>query len=86
MQDKVAGLRRFGAAALDMAYVAAGRLDAYWEQKVSAWDMGAGAILVREAGGVVTDTLGRDLDLHNGTVLGTNAILHDQILEAIRPL
>ena len=47
--------------------------------------MGAGVILVREAGGLVTDTLGHDLDLHNGTVLGTNAILHDQILEAIRP-
>ena len=54
MQDKVAGLRRFGAAALDLAWVAAGRFDAYWERDLSPWDMAAG-ILVREAGGFVTD-------------------------------
>ncbi|MDO9336291.1 MAG: inositol monophosphatase family protein [Caulobacter sp.] len=86
LTNRVAGIRRLGAGAIDLAWVAAGRFEAYWEQKVSAWDMGAGAILVREAGGIVTDTLGAPLDLHNGTVLGTNAILHDQILEAIRPV
>lgn len=86
LTNRVAGIRRLGAGAIDLAWVSCGRFEAYWEQKVSAWDMGAGVILVREAGGVVSDTLGRHLDLHNGTVLGTNAILHDQILEAIRPL
>lgn len=86
LTHRVAGIRRLGAGAIDLAWVSCGRFEAYWEQKVSAWDMGAGIILVREAGGRVSDTLGRDLDLHNGTVLGTNAILHDQILEAIRPL
>src|SRR6188508_3778893 len=55
IQPKVAGLRRFGAASLDMAFVAAGRLDGYWERNLSAWDMAAGIIIVREAGGYVTD-------------------------------
>ena len=58
MQDKVAGLRRFGAAALDLAWVAAGRFDGYWERNLSPWDMAAGLILVREAGGFVTDLEG----------------------------
>ena len=60
MQEKVAGLRRFGAAALDLAWVAAGRLDAYWERNLSPWDMAAGLLLVREAGGFVTDLDGND--------------------------
>jgi myo-inositol-1(or 4)-monophosphatase len=55
VQDKVAGLRRFGAAALDLAFVAAGRIDGYWERNLSPWDMAAGIIIVREAGGYVTD-------------------------------
>ena len=60
MQEHVAGLRRFGAAALDLAWVAAGRLDGYWERDVNAWDVAAGVILVREAGGFVTDCDGGD--------------------------
>ena len=60
VQDKVAGLRRFGAAALDLALVAAGRFDGYWERNLSPWDMAAGIILVREAGGFVTDLDGGD--------------------------
>ena len=60
MQEQVAGLRRFGAAALDLAWVAAGRLDGYWERDLKPWDMAAGLILVREAGGFVTDCDGRD--------------------------
>ncbi len=60
MQDQVAGLRRFGAAALDLAWVAAGRLDGYWERQIKPWDMAAGLILVREAGGYVSDCEGGD--------------------------
>ena len=60
VQDKVAGLRRFGAAALDLAFVAAGRFDGYWERNLSPWDIAAGLILVREAGGFVTDLDGGD--------------------------
>ena len=63
VQEKVAGLRRFGAAALDLAWVAAGRFDGYWERGLSPWDMAAGIALVREAGGFVTDIDGRDIAL-----------------------
>ena len=64
VQDKVAGLRRFGAAALDLAFVAAGRLDGYWERNISPWDIAAGIILVREAGGFVTDIDGERRHVH----------------------
>src|ERR1700687_1130554 len=58
IQNRVAGLRRFGAASLDMAFVAAGRLDGYWERNLKPWDMAAGQIIVREAGGIVSGTEG----------------------------
>ena len=60
VQGKVAGLRRFGAAALDMAFVAAGRLDGYWERNISPWDIAAGIIILREAGRFATDIDGAD--------------------------
>jgi myo-inositol-1(or 4)-monophosphatase len=83
---KVSGLRRFGAAAVDMAYVACGRFDAYWEQAVRAWDIGAGVILVEEAGGIVTDTRGQPLELDNGTVLASTAQLHAELLAELTPV
>jgi len=86
LTHRVAGIRRLGAGAVDLAYVAAGRFDGYWEQKVSAWDMAAGVILVREAGGVISDTLGQPLDLYNGTVLGCTPQIRDELLSAIKPL
>lgn len=86
LTPKVSGVRRLGAGAVDMAYVACGRFDAYWEQSVSAWDMAAGAVIVREAGGVVTDTLGRDLDVMNGTVLATTPQIHAMLLHELRPV
>src|SRR5215831_8702285 len=71
VQERVAGLRRFGAAALDLAWVAAGRLDAYWERGLSPWDMAAGIALVREAGGFVSDLEGGDITLTaDGIVAG----------------
>src|SRR5436190_2151323 len=60
VQERVAGLRRFGAAALDLAWVANGRLDLYWERNLSPWDMAAGILIVREAGGFVSDCDGKD--------------------------
>ena len=66
VQEKVAGLRRFGAAALDLAYVAAGRFDVYWERNLSPWDMAAGILMVREAGGFVTDLDGARRDVRQG--------------------
>jgi len=70
-----AGVRRFGAAALDLAFVAAGRYDGFWERGLSSWDMAAGILLVREAGGMVTDFAGRDRMMESGEIIATNASL-----------
>ena len=72
LAPQCAGIRRWGAAALDLAYVAAGRYDAYWELDLKAWDIAAGALLVTEAGGFVTDYSGRDKVFDSGEVLATN--------------
>jgi myo-inositol-1(or 4)-monophosphatase len=84
VQDKVAGLRRFGAATLDLAWVAAGRLDAYWERNISPWDMAAGLLLVREAGGYVSDLEGGDAMLAKGNVLAGNETMHRQLLRLLQ--
>lgn len=82
----VSGIRRLGAGAIDMVYVACGRFDAYWEQTVSAWDMAAGIVIVEEAGGVVTNTLGQPIDIHGGTVLASTRQIHSELVEAIQPV
>ena len=79
---EVAGLRRSGSAALDMAYVAAGRYDGYWERGLKPWDLAAGMVLVREAGGLVTDIDGGDGIFTRGDVLAGNS----GILKALTPL
>ena len=79
-----AGMRRFGSAALDLAWVASGRFDAFWERNLKPWDIAAGILLVREAGGVVTDLDGRDGMMDGGNVLATNDPLHKQLLELLR--
>jgi myo-inositol-1(or 4)-monophosphatase len=84
VQDKAAGLRRFGAAALDLAWVAAGRLDAYWERSLSPWDMAAGIALVREAGGFMTDLDGRDDMLKTGGILAGNEDIHRELLQVLK--
>jgi len=71
-----AGVRRFGSAALDLAYVAAGRYDGYWENGLNPWDMAAGIVLVREAGGFVTDFAGGRTMLSGGGILAANTELH----------
>lgn len=83
---RVTGIRRLGAGAIDMAWVACGRHDAYWEQSVSAWDMAAGTVIVREAGGLVTDTAGGPLDLDNGTVLAATPAIQAELLAALTPV
>jgi len=86
IQSKVAGLRRFGAASLDMAFVAAGRLDGYWERNLQPWDMAAGQILIREAGGVVSG-LGPDDDaLTTGNVICGNEFVHGELVKILKPL
>jgi myo-inositol-1(or 4)-monophosphatase len=84
VQEKVAGVRRFGAAALDLAWVAAGRLDAYWERNLSPWDMAAGLLMVREAGGFVSDLDGREEIFGKGEVIAGNETMQRELLALIR--
>ena len=78
VMNVTAGIRRFGAASLDLAYVAAGRFDGFWERGLKAWDVAAGIVLLREAGGVITDLNGGADMLAGGTVLCANENLHPQ--------
>jgi myo-inositol-1(or 4)-monophosphatase len=78
------GVRRMGAASLDLASVAAGRLDGFWERGLSAWDVAAGILLVREAGGVVSDLDGGSKMLDGGTLLAANDMLHPQVLKLLK--
>jgi len=84
MTLSTSGIRRPGAAALDLAWVAAGRIDGFWEMGLSAWDMAAGALLVREAGGLIGDFDGEDRFLENGRVVASNAKLFSAILQALK--
>jgi myo-inositol-1(or 4)-monophosphatase len=77
------GVRRGGSAALDLAYVAAGRLDGFWELTLSPWDIAAGVLLVEEAGGRVTDFFGGRTYLQSGHIIVTNGLLHDWMLEGV---
>lgn len=79
-----AGIRRFGSAALDLAFVAAGRFDGFWESGLSPWDIAAGLLLVREAGGIVTEIDRGSQMLQSGSVLAANAQLHEPLGNAIR--
>jgi myo-inositol-1(or 4)-monophosphatase len=76
LMQEVAGVRRTGSAALDLAFVAAGRFDAYWEHNLKPWDLAAGLVIVREAGGFVSDLKGGERILESGDVLAANAALH----------
>src|SRR5262249_62062407 len=80
----LAGLRRSGAATLDLAWVAAGRLDVYWERDLSPWDLAAGSLLVREAGGFVSDVDGSDAILQKGNVVAGNETMHRELLRLLR--
>ncbi len=87
LQTRVAGLRRFGAASLDLAFVAAGRLDGYWERNLQKWDMAAGILMVREAGGVASDLQGRDFDaLDTGHIVAGNETIHGELVKILKPL
>lgn len=80
------GLRRDGSAALDLCFVAAGRLDGFWELDLKPWDVAAGSLIVAEAGGRVTNLDGSAFDVAGGAVLATNGHLHDAMLAIARPL
>jgi myo-inositol-1(or 4)-monophosphatase len=80
VMPRVQGIRRAGAAVLDLAYVADGRLDAYWEMYLSPWDWAAGCLFVEEAGGVVTDIRGEPWTLETDRLVASNGLLHDRLL------
>ena len=83
LTPRLGQLRRLGACAVEMAYVACGRLDAYWEQSVSPWDIAAGTVLVREAGGIACNTTGGALDLHQGTCLVTTPQVQSELVKLL---
>ncbi|HEY3291648.1 MAG TPA: inositol monophosphatase family protein [Anaerolineae bacterium] len=76
--------RRLGSAALDMCYVAAGQADGYWESKIKPHDIAAGIVLIREAGGVVTDYDSGDTMLASGLIVGSNGLIHSDMLDVLR--
>jgi len=81
---ETAGLRRAGSAALDLAYVASGRLDGFWEFNLKPWDIAAGVVLVREAGGIVRALDGSDDPLRDGHILATNLKLESELVRLLR--
>ncbi|HXV20262.1 MAG TPA: inositol monophosphatase family protein, partial [Desulfuromonadales bacterium] len=83
-QQEAQACRRAGAASLDLAYTAAGRLDGYWEMKLKPWDVAAGQLLVTEAGGRVSDFDGRSLDICGQECLASNGLLHDGMVTVLR--
>ncbi|MEL6182808.1 MAG: inositol monophosphatase family protein, partial [Myxococcota bacterium] len=86
MARRCRGVRRNGSAALDLAYVAAGRFDLYWENRLNPWDVAAGALLVEEAGGRVTNMRGEPFTLEEGSLLVSGGALHTPALSVLRPL
>ncbi|MBN9547154.1 MAG: inositol monophosphatase [Alphaproteobacteria bacterium] len=84
VMNATAGIRRMGAASLDLAYVAAGRFDGFWEHGLQPWDMAAGILLVKEAGGVITDMHGGEQMLAKGNVICANEHLHPQLLKLLK--
>jgi myo-inositol-1(or 4)-monophosphatase len=80
---RTTGIRRAGAASLDLANVAAGRFEGFWEQRLSAWDIAAGTLLVREAGGRVTDPCGRDVGVEHTPIVAGNTSIHAWLLETL---
>ncbi len=81
---KTQGIRRCGSAALDLCFVACGRLDGYWELGLKSWDIAAGALIVREAGGITTDFEGNALGMDGSRVLASNGHIHEQMMEILK--
>ena len=79
-----AGVRRLGAAALDLAWTAAGRLDGFWERNLRPWDLAAGIVILREAGGFVSDADGKDKILETGSIVAGNETIHGRLLKLIK--
>jgi len=83
MAVNVQAIRRAGAAALDLAYLAAGRFDGFWELKLKPWDTAAGCLLVTEAGGVISDIAGGKWQLQSPSLLASNGLIHEQMIKVL---
>ena len=87
VMSEVSGVRRMGSASLDLAYVAAGRFDGFWERGLSPWDIAAGILLIREAGGFVSDMKGGQAMLEDGSIIAGNEPIHRALLKTVtKPL
>ncbi len=84
MNERALGVRRPGSAALDLAYVACGRYDGFWEKCLSPWDVAAGFLIVTEAGGTISGYSGKPTDIHAGEVVASNKILHPSLIRIIK--
>jgi myo-inositol-1(or 4)-monophosphatase len=80
MQRRAGACRRLGTASIDLCLVARGWMDGYWERRLHAWDVAAGGLIAREAGGTVTDTRGRPFDPHTGEVVASNGAIHEELI------
>lgn len=80
---KVRSIRRFGSAALDMAYIACGRFDGFWETDLSAWDIAAGAVIVEEAKGKLTSIQGKKFNCYDGELIASNGLIHHELKELV---
>ena len=83
MAINVQAIRRAGAAALDLAHLAAGRFDGFWELKLKPWDTAAGCLLVTEAGGVISDIAGQKWHLQSPSLLASNGLIHEQMIKIL---
>ena len=83
---KSQAVRRDGSAALDLCYVAAGRFDGFWEQKLFPWDVAAGSLLITEAGGKLSNFKGEKFNIYDTEIVASNGIIHHQIIETLKPL
>ncbi len=84
LAPRVSGIRRFGSAALDLAWVAAGRYDGYWERDLKPWDIAAGSLMILESGGTISSASGEGFDSHEGTVCAANLEIHSQMIERLK--
>lgn len=86
MMQKIQGIRRAGAAALDLCWVACGRVDGYWEWNLKPWDIAAGKLIVEEAGGTLSDFAGKPFSIYGKQTLATNRLIHAEMLKVMKPL
>ena len=86
LKARIAAVRCTGSAALELAWIAAGRYDGYWHYRLDPWDFAAGALIVREAGGFVTDLAGNERNLATGPIVAGNQLIHRQLRELLPPM